>query len=57
MRARAASSEDAEAIARIYNEGIEERIATFETSPERHGRYRPGSMGLTLSWWWRKKGR
>ena len=33
MRARAASSEDAEAIARIYNEGIEERIATFETSP------------------------
>ena len=33
MRARAASSEDAKAIARIYNEGIEERIATFETSP------------------------
>jgi L-amino acid N-acyltransferase YncA len=33
VRARAASSEDAEAIARIYNEGIEERIATFETSP------------------------
>jgi phosphinothricin acetyltransferase len=29
---RAASEEDAEAIARIYNEGIEERIATFETS-------------------------
>ena len=33
VRARAASSEDAKAIARIYNEGIEERIATFETSP------------------------
>ena len=32
MRSRAASEEDAEAIARIYNEGIEERIATFETS-------------------------
>jgi L-amino acid N-acyltransferase YncA len=31
--ARAASSEDTKAIARIYNEGIEERIATFETSP------------------------
>jgi L-amino acid N-acyltransferase YncA len=33
VRARVASSEDAKAIARIYNEGIEERIATFETSP------------------------
>ena len=32
MRSRAARQEDAEAIARIYNEGIEERIATFETS-------------------------
>ncbi len=32
MQSRAASPEDAEAIARIYNEGIEERIATFETS-------------------------
>ena len=31
MQARAASPDDAEAIARIYNEGIEERIATFET--------------------------
>jgi L-amino acid N-acyltransferase YncA len=29
---RAASPEDSESIARIYNEGIEERIATFETS-------------------------
>ena len=31
MQARAASPDDTEAIARIYNEGIEERIATFET--------------------------
>lgn len=41
MKARAATPEDAEAIARIYNQGIEERIATFETrtrSPEEiHG--------------------
>src|SRR5215217_442393 len=33
VQSRAASQEDSEAIARIYNEGIEERIATFETSP------------------------
>ena len=32
MQSRAAIKEDAEAIASIYNEGIEERIATFETS-------------------------
>ncbi|HYQ83362.1 MAG TPA: arsinothricin resistance N-acetyltransferase ArsN1 family A [Rubrobacter sp.] len=32
LKSRAASPEDAEAIVRIYNEGIEERIATFETS-------------------------
>lgn len=31
MRARSAGPEDAAAIARIYNQGIEERIATFET--------------------------
>ena len=31
MTARAASPDDAEAIARIYNEGIEDRLATFET--------------------------
>lgn len=31
VRARAATPKDAEVIARIYNEGIEERIATFET--------------------------
>jgi phosphinothricin acetyltransferase len=31
VRTRSAVPEDAEAIARIYNQGIEERIATFET--------------------------
>jgi L-amino acid N-acyltransferase YncA len=30
---RAARPGDAEAVARIYNDGIEERIATFETEP------------------------
>jgi L-amino acid N-acyltransferase YncA len=30
---RLANAEDAAAIARIYNQGIEERIATFETEP------------------------
>ncbi len=33
MSARLATPADAEAIARIYNQGIEERIATFETEP------------------------
>lgn len=33
MQARAATPADAEAIARIYNQGIEDRIATFETRP------------------------
>jgi phosphinothricin acetyltransferase len=32
-RARLANIADAEAIARIYNEGIADRIATFETEP------------------------
>ena len=31
MRARAASRSDAPAIAAIYNEGIDDRVATFET--------------------------
>ncbi|MCI0570666.1 MAG: arsinothricin resistance N-acetyltransferase ArsN1 [Myxococcaceae bacterium] len=30
---RPATPDDAEAIARIYNEGIEDRVATFETRP------------------------
>ena len=33
MTVRPATPSDAEAIARIYNEGIEDRIATFETEP------------------------
>jgi L-amino acid N-acyltransferase YncA len=33
VRSRAANPKDAEAITHIYNEGIEERIATFETRP------------------------
>jgi phosphinothricin acetyltransferase len=32
---RAATRTDAAAIARIYNEGIEDRLATFETEPRR----------------------
>jgi len=31
MTSRPATPDDAEAIARIYNEGIEDRVATFET--------------------------
>ncbi len=31
MRTRLATPEDAEAIARIYSQGIEDRVATFET--------------------------
>jgi phosphinothricin acetyltransferase len=33
MIARAATPTDAAAIARIYNQGIEDRVATFETRP------------------------
>jgi len=33
MHARAATLDDAAAIARIYNQGIADRIATFETRP------------------------
>ncbi len=33
MTARPATKADAAAIARIYNEGIEDRLATFETRP------------------------
>jgi len=33
LRTRRATIEDAAAITRIYNQGIEERIATFETEP------------------------
>lgn len=37
MKARSATRRDAEYIVRIYNEGIEERIATFETRPRAAG--------------------
>jgi L-amino acid N-acyltransferase YncA len=33
MRARIASPDDAGALAAIYNQGIEDRVATFETRP------------------------
>jgi L-amino acid N-acyltransferase YncA len=33
VRVRDASAEDAAAVARIYNQGIEDRVATFETEP------------------------
>src|SRR5437868_8663078 len=33
MRVREATADDAEAIARIYNEGIEDGVATLETTP------------------------
>ena len=33
MTTRAATPDDAAALARIYNEGIEDRVATFETRP------------------------
>jgi L-amino acid N-acyltransferase YncA len=33
MRARPAKRDDAAAIAQIYNQGIEDRVATFETKP------------------------
>jgi L-amino acid N-acyltransferase YncA len=34
---RPATTSDAEAVAAIYNEGIEDRLATFETSPRSAG--------------------
>ena len=42
VRARRATTDDASAIARIYNEGIEDRLATFET--------RLRSTGDVLAW-------
>jgi L-amino acid N-acyltransferase YncA len=66
LQVRPARREDAEAIARIYNQGIEERIATFETEPRsgeqigaileaRDGRY-PAVVverdGEVVAWAW-----
>ena len=42
MLARRATPDDSEAIARIYNQGIEDRVATFET--------RPRSVDDVLAW-------
>jgi phosphinothricin acetyltransferase len=45
---RAAIAEDAAAIAAIYNQGIEDRIATFETEPrsaaDMAARFQPGTL-------------
>jgi L-amino acid N-acyltransferase YncA len=46
VQSRAASQEDAEVIARIYNEGIEERIATFETGLRTAGEIRDWFDGI-----------
>jgi L-amino acid N-acyltransferase YncA len=40
-RTRPAQPADASAIARIYNEGIEDRVATFETRPRTEDDVRP----------------
>jgi L-amino acid N-acyltransferase YncA len=45
VHSRAASPKDAEAIARIYNEGIEERNATFETRPRTPGEIQDWIVG------------
>ena len=37
LRTRAATPVDASAIAAIYNEGIADRVATFETEPRSAG--------------------
>jgi L-amino acid N-acyltransferase YncA len=46
VQSRAASQEDAEVIARIYNEGIEERIATFEIGLRTAGEIRDWFDGI-----------
>jgi phosphinothricin acetyltransferase len=46
MRARPATPDDAPAIARIYNEGIEDRTATFETRARSAGDVRTWFDGL-----------
>ncbi len=45
MHSRAASPKDAEAIARIYNEGIEEHIATVENRPRTPGEIQDWFVG------------
>jgi L-amino acid N-acyltransferase YncA len=46
MHSRTASSDDALAIARIYNEGIEDRVATFETRLRSEGDVRAWFDGV-----------
>ncbi len=46
MRARIATPGDAEAIAAIYNQGIEDRVATFETHPRSTGDVRAWFDGI-----------
>ena len=41
LRARPARPADAGAVARIYTEGIEDRLATFETQPRTEDDVRP----------------
>ena len=49
-RARVATEEDAEAIARIYNEGIADRVATFETEARTPGDIARGLRERALRW-------
>ena len=46
MRARIASPDDAAAMAEIYNQGIEDRMATFETRPRSAGDVRTWFDGV-----------
>lgn len=46
MRARIASPDDAAAMAEIYNQGIEDRLATFETRPRSAGDVRAWFDGV-----------
>jgi phosphinothricin acetyltransferase len=48
MRTRAATLADAAAIAAIYNEGIADRIATFETEPRSAGQIAEWFTGRQL---------
>ena len=49
-RTRVAAEADAEAIARIYNEGIADRVATFETEPRTPGDIARGLLERSPRW-------
>ena len=51
LTARAAHVSDANAIATIYNEGIADRIATFETEPRSAEQVARWFDGRHRSWW------